>query len=259
MDHRDVGRIWDGNAPAWTELSREGFDVARDTFNSPAFFAMLPEVDGLAGLDIGCGEGHNTRALAGRGATMTAVDISHRFVHHARAVREPPIRYARASAVTLPFADESFDFATSFMCFQDVPEQDLVVREAWRVLRPGGFLQFSITHPCFQTDEWEWVFFPDGSRRGVICGNYFDPPQGKIERWIFSALPPERHADYPLFNVPVFPRTLSGWFDLLVDAGFSVERLGEPRPPPGSFSKGACGVAYFLHFLCRKRRTRDAQ
>ena len=37
---------------------------------------MLPDVRGLAGLDIGCGEGHNTRLLAGRGARLTAIDIS---------------------------------------------------------------------------------------------------------------------------------------------------------------------------------------
>ena len=37
---------------------------------------MLPDVRGLLGLDIGCGEGHNTRLLAGRGARVVAVDIA---------------------------------------------------------------------------------------------------------------------------------------------------------------------------------------
>jgi trans-aconitate methyltransferase len=41
-----------------------GHDIYRDHLNTPAFFAMLPDVEGLAGLDIGCGEGHNTRLLA---------------------------------------------------------------------------------------------------------------------------------------------------------------------------------------------------
>jgi 2-polyprenyl-3-methyl-5-hydroxy-6-metoxy-1,4-benzoquinol methylase len=45
---------------------------------------MLPDVDGLLGLDIGCGEGHNTRLLAGRDAKVIAVDISEVFIQHAQ-------------------------------------------------------------------------------------------------------------------------------------------------------------------------------
>ena len=68
MNHREVGRYWDGNADAWTKLARAGYDVYRDYLNTPAFFVMLPNVKGLLGLDIGCGECHNTRLLARRGA-----------------------------------------------------------------------------------------------------------------------------------------------------------------------------------------------
>ena len=63
LDHESVGSYWDENAEAWAELARAGYDHFRDGLNTPAFLAMLPEVDGLAGLDIGCGEGHNTRLL----------------------------------------------------------------------------------------------------------------------------------------------------------------------------------------------------
>ena len=42
---------------------RAGYDHYRDGLNTPAFLAMLPETRGLSGLDIGCGEGHNTRLL----------------------------------------------------------------------------------------------------------------------------------------------------------------------------------------------------
>jgi 2-polyprenyl-3-methyl-5-hydroxy-6-metoxy-1,4-benzoquinol methylase len=34
---------------------------------------MLPDVNGLSGLDVGCGEGHNTRRLAEHGARMTGI------------------------------------------------------------------------------------------------------------------------------------------------------------------------------------------
>lgn len=75
MNHTEAGRYWNENAYAWTQLARAGYDTYRDHLNTPAFFAILPDVRGLAGLDIGCGEGHNTRLLAQRGARVTAVDI----------------------------------------------------------------------------------------------------------------------------------------------------------------------------------------
>ena len=96
MDHLAAGRYWNENAEAWTALARAGYDVYRDYLNTPGFLAMLPEVRGLAGMDIGCGEGHNTRLLAKRGAHMTAVDIAPTFLRHASArERQQPlgIRY----------------------------------------------------------------------------------------------------------------------------------------------------------------------
>ena len=70
MNHEEAGRYWNENAATWTRLARAGYDVYRDYLNTPAFFHLLPAVGGLSGLDIGCGEGHNTRLLARRGVRM---------------------------------------------------------------------------------------------------------------------------------------------------------------------------------------------
>jgi ubiquinone/menaquinone biosynthesis C-methylase UbiE len=154
VNHRDVGAIWNANASVWTRLAREGYDTYRDCLNTPAFFELLPDVKGLAGVDIGCGEGHNTRLLAQRGANVCAIDISDVFIEQARNAdihESQGIKFAIASAVELPFRNASFDFATGFMSFMDIPDRGRVLREAYRVLKPGGFLQFSIAHPCFDT------------------------------------------------------------------------------------------------------------
>src|SRR5262249_24371131 len=140
MTHEEVGRYWNANADAWTQLARAGYDVYRDHLNTPAFFEMLPDVAGRAGLDVGCGEGHNTRLLARRGAGAPAIDVAENSIARARLeeAREPlGIDYRVASAVALPFPDATFDFVTAFMSFMDVPETDRVLAEAFRVLRPG--------------------------------------------------------------------------------------------------------------------------
>src|SRR5262245_25736364 len=101
MNHEEAGRFWNANAKAWTILARAGYDVYRGHLSTPAFFEMLPHVAGLAGLDIGCGEGHNTRLLAKRGARVTAVDIAEDFIAYAsQAEADEPlgIDYRVASA-----------------------------------------------------------------------------------------------------------------------------------------------------------------
>src|ERR1700730_11528836 len=84
MDECEVGRFWEENAEVWTMLARQGYDRYRDLLNTPAFLELLPDVTGMRGLDVGCGEGHNTRLLADRGAEMWAVDIAPAFVGYAR-------------------------------------------------------------------------------------------------------------------------------------------------------------------------------
>jgi ubiquinone/menaquinone biosynthesis C-methylase UbiE len=260
MDHEEVGRIWNGNADNWTRLSRLGYDVYRDEVNTPAFFAMLPDVSGLSGLDIGCGEGHNTRLLARRGAYMTGIDISEKFIEHAIAAEREStlgIEYRTASAVALPFADASFDFATGFMSFMDIPDHEKVIAEAYRILRPGGFLQFSITHPAFGTPRWKWVLDDEGNRVAVECGNYFTPEEGEIDEWIFTATPAKLKESLPEFRVPRFTRTLSSWLNLLIGAGFVPECFDEPHADEETAARCPTVadtriVAYFLLVRCRK-------
>jgi ubiquinone/menaquinone biosynthesis C-methylase UbiE len=260
MDHAQVGGYWNDNAEAWTRLARAGYDVYRDYLNTPAFFAMLPEVKGLAGIDLGCGEGHNTRLLAKRGARVTAVDISEVFIHHARQAEEQKplgIRYQVASAVELPFADASFDFAVGFMSFMDIPETECVLAEAHRVLRPGGFLQFSIEHPCFSTPHRRNLRDSQGRTYALEVGDYFRNRDGEVDQWLFSAAPPEVRQGLSSFKTPRFTRTLSQWLNSLLEAGFVLERVEEPRPSDETVRRcpriqGAQVVASFLHLRARK-------
>jgi len=262
MKHTEVKHYWDQNAAAWTKLARAGYDVYRDYLNTPAFFQMLPDVDGLAGLDIGCGEGHNTRLLARCGALVTALDISEAFIQHAQRMEEQDplgIDYIAASAVELPFDDGTFDFATGFMCFMDIPETGSVLSEACRVLKPGGFLQFSITHPCYDTPHRRNLRDEQGITYAIEVGDYFRNLDGDIIQWLFSAAPSEAKEGLPLFRVPRFTRTLSQWLNLVIDSGFYLEHIEEPRPSDQVVGErpdlqDAQVVAYFLHIRARKAK-----
>jgi SAM-dependent methyltransferase len=217
---------------------------------------MLPDVSGKTGLDVGCGEGHNTRLLVARGAQMFAVDISPEFIRFA-AEQSRAIRFTVASGQELPFASGRFDFATACMSLMDLPDQPAAFQEIHRVLRSGGFLQFSITHPCFTPPYRRLLRTPEGCAYAVEVGKYFERVDGRVDRWLFSAAPQQARAGLAPFEVPIFHRTLSEWFNALLQAGFVLEQVSEPRAD-GETARAVPAVedtqvvAYFLHVRCRK-------
>ena len=260
MDEKTVADYWDRNAPAWIEMSRAGYDRCRDLFNGLQFHELLGDVSGLSGLDVGCGEGHNTRLAARAGARMTAVDVSRVFLDAARATEQAEplgIDYREGSAMDLPFADDQFDFVMSTMCFQDVPDPLEAIRQAARVVRPGGFVQFSMTHPCFQTPKWEWVRDAAGRREALLVGEYF-ARKDHVDTWTFGAAPAEMRAKHRPFEVPYFPRTLSDILNTTIQAGLCIECIAEPTPTDEVLAEhpeedDARIIAYFLHVRAVKK------
>ena len=260
MDHEEVGRYWNDSAEVWTLLARKGFDIYRDHLNTPAFFAMLPDVSGCRGLDIGCGEGHNTRLLAKRRALVNAIDISEVFLHYAKQHEEEQplgITYQLASAVALPFPDKSFDFATALMSLMDVPETDRVLAEAYRILKPGGFLQFSITHPCFMTPHRRNLRDENRRTYAIEVGDYFRELNGEFDEWLFTGAPVEEKRGLRKFKIPRFTRILSHWLNSLIATGFRLEHFEDPRPSDETVAvcpglQDAQVVSYFLHIRVRK-------
>ena len=261
MDITDVRNCWEANAENWTRFARAGYDVYRDALNTPAFLAMLPPVSGLAGLDIGCGEGTNTRHVARMGASMHAIDIAPTFIRHAQALetREPlGIKYQVGDGTKLPFADASFDFATAFMSLMDMPDQAGALAEAARVLRPGGFLQFSILHPCFVPPHRRVVRDAGGRTLAIEVARYFDT-EAYIDEWMFSVIPPEQRAGLKPFRIPVFHHPLSQWVEFLCAAGLVIEKLGEPSASPEVAAAvpqvaDTCVAPLFLQVRARKPR-----
>jgi len=260
MDDLEVKQYWEQNAEAWTALSRAGYDLYRDVINAPTFLKMLPDVKGQKGLDIGCGEGYNTRLVAQKGAKLTGIDISETFVDHAREldVQEPlGIDYRVCSASEMQFPDNNFNFCVATMSLMDMPDPSKAIVEAYRVLKPGGFFQFSISHPCFATSKWQWQKDEKGRRSALLCGDYFIRQNGNIEQWIFGAAPDEEKDKYPPFKIPRFTMILSDWVNTLIKTGFRIEELCEPHPDEATVQKypsvaDAAIIAYFLIIRCRK-------
>lgn len=136
-------------------------------------------------LEIGCGAGRVTRALAGLFKEVHAVDVSGEMVKLARlALAGYPHAFVYQNNGTdlsvLP--DLVFDFAFSTIVFQHIPNRDVIenyVREVNRLLRPGALFKFQVqgdhslhTEP---DDTWLGVPFSEAQANAMAYRCGFDP------------------------------------------------------------------------------------
>lgn len=96
---------------------------------------------GLKALEIGCGIGSVAAFLAEKGCCVVAGDISQKAVEFGRE-KHPGLDLRVFPAEKLPFENESFDLLLSFDLLEHIAEAGKHVKEAARVLKPGGSYVF---------------------------------------------------------------------------------------------------------------------
>ena len=208
---------WESQAANWAAWARRpNFDAYWRY--SQAFFELVPPPRGRT-LEVGCGEGRVTRDLGQRGHKVTAVDAVQDLLKLAREADQDSA-YLRCDAANLPFAAESFDLAVFYNSLMDIDDMDGALREAARVLRPGGKLCACVTHPIPDAGKFT---SHDADSPLVIEGDYLGP-----RRWVH--IPIER--DGLQMEFAGWAYSFEGYFAALERAGFAVEAVREPARDP---------------------------
>lgn len=222
---------WDTQADNWGRFTRTpGHDAWHDLMNLPAFLSLLPG-PGRRTLDLGCGEGRLSRLLAGAGHTMVATDASPGMVALA-AGAEPAPAAVVSDAARLPFAAGAFDLIVAYMCLHDMDRMPDAIREAGRVLAPGGRLALAVVHPFNSAGDFT-SHEPDAPF--VVTGSYLDDHPAD-----WSADVDGIRLDFHSEHHP-----LGAYAAALASAGLLIEQIREPKPPPELIASRP-GAARFL-------------
>jgi SAM-dependent methyltransferase len=166
-------------------------------------------------LDLGCGTGVPTVAVAELGWSVVGVDVSDDLLDVARA---RGLEVLEAPADALPFEDASFDAAVSFLTHTDIDGFPAAIAEAARVLRPDAPFVYIGVHPCFVGPHSLFV-----EAQGVPQLSVGYRHTGRYDGSAFGVENP----DGVRVRVGAVHLTLHDLFAAFTDAGMQIERFEE--------------------------------
>jgi SAM-dependent methyltransferase len=220
------------NRTAWTGFAAEYVESGRRNWEGEAEWGiwgipehevrMLPDVDGMDTIELGCGTAYVSAWLARRGARPVGIDPTPAQLATARMLQDEfdlhfPLVETRAEE--LPFPNESFDFAISEYGAATWADPYAWIPEAARVMRPGAELVLlgnsTLISLCVHDDE------------SVPAGPTLLRPQFGMHRYEWDDDPPtvEFHLSH------------GDWIRLFRTSGFEILDLIELRPPEGATTR----------------------
>lgn len=168
-------------------------------------------------LEIGCGGGQNTIALARWGGEAFGVDPSQNQILYARSLARAcgvKAAFAVAPAEELPFVRNCFDVILSSHAFGYVADIEKAFNEVHRVLRGNGIFVLCLGHPYFRAVGFHLAGDPEEPE----IRNYLSWPE--VDSWTWNC----GEEKIPMWD---YNRTLSQIVNPLLERGFILERMIE--------------------------------
>ncbi len=148
-----IKRYWEKSIPVsfisekWSYAQKRKFKYELQDYMHEAF--KFQEFSGKKVLEIGCGSGIDAVEFARNGAIVTAIDITDNAVALTRELAKEAgvsITVVKQDKNGIPYKDNVFDCIYSFGVLHHIPDVDSVLKEAHRVLKPGGVIMAMLYH-----------------------------------------------------------------------------------------------------------------
>lgn len=181
-------------------------------YDRPNTLSMFPEdLQGKDILNAGCGPGKYAEILYSRGARVIGFDLSPKMVEHAIARNARPDAFFvhDMSAPLSMFSQGSFDFVLSALSLDYVENWELTIREFHRVLRPGGAVIMSLSHPFFDYNFFQSKYYFEVEDVSCVWKGFGTPVE------VFS-----------------HRRSLTACMLPWTENGFYIDKVFEPKPTP---------------------------
>ncbi len=186
----------------------------------PTIRSMLPSMDDLRVLDLGCGFGWFCRWAATQGArSVVGVDVSEKMLEQAAAdTKSAAINYRRLdldSMLVSDLDDPTFDLVYSSLTLHYLTDLPRLFATVAALLPSGGHFVFSAEHPIFTASRNPGFIENDGSRTWPV-DNYMNEGV-RTTNWFADGVRKQH-------------RTIAGYLNALLAAGFTLTRLEEFGP-----------------------------
>lgn len=190
-------------------------------------------------VDIGCGTGFLTKEISGLVSSVVAVDSSSQSIAIAK---RHCSENSNVSFVDSDFSsfvrttEKKFDVAVANMTLMTVIDLDDVLASVAKILSPGAKFGFTIIHPCFWPNYKNYLL--------EDWFNYWDDMQIEAPFTISLDL------DVSIITTHIH-RPLEHYVTSLVNSGFMISSIVEPRPKPDIASQYPAGWKYPRFMACK--------
>lgn len=213
--------VYDKIADWYDDLRRDGAISIVDNLMYPIIISLLKDNSSTYVCDLGCGQGKLSRAIAERGVRVLGVDTSRRLIEIARRYEDgnsKMIEYVEDDAQTLSsIGDSQFDAVICNMALMDICDLRATFHSVFRVLKTSGWFAATISHPCFDSPHSEWGSSTDGK------------PVRRISKYYREGYWRPQEPNGLRGRVGAHHRMISSYVNCLLEAGFSVVGLFEPK------------------------------
>ena len=224
-DKRTI-KSYNNYAKKWAKRMRAGKNSAHTYLEKPAMEKLLPDLEDLRILCVGCGSGEECEYLKNRGAAeVVGMDVAENLLEIA-SDNYPEIEFIHSDIENLDLNSARFDLVYSSLVMHYMDDWKTVLTNIYRMLKPGGQFLFSTHHPLINSA----VLIQEQGKSARLLG--VSREEGKLKE-IFGDYYTARLIEDVWFEgefeVNYYHRSLEDIMADILASGFTIAGFYEPR------------------------------